>query len=71
MVSFICRSKPGISLLTLPLTEDGIEHHEEIVLMTTKGEAICLGIALMVRSPLYTANPCTRSKLTFSSLPSK
>lgn len=27
--------------------EDGIEHHEEIVLMTTKGEAICLGIAQM------------------------
>ncbi|CAG8498685.1 14364_t:CDS:10 [Funneliformis caledonium] len=27
--------------------EDGIELHEEIVLMTTKGEAIALGIALM------------------------
>ncbi|KEZ39922.1 hypothetical protein SAPIO_CDS8889 [Scedosporium apiospermum] len=27
--------------------EDGIEHHEEVVLMTTKGEAICLGIAQM------------------------
>lgn len=27
--------------------EDGIEHHEEVVLMTTKGEAICLGIAMM------------------------
>ncbi|CAG8520963.1 6054_t:CDS:10 [Funneliformis mosseae] len=27
--------------------EDGIELHEEIVLMTTKGEAVALGIALM------------------------
>jgi len=27
--------------------EDGIELHEEVVLMTTKGEAIALGIALM------------------------
>lgn len=29
------------------LTEAGIEHHEEVVLMTTKGEAIALGIAQM------------------------
>jgi H/ACA ribonucleoprotein complex subunit 4 len=28
-------------------TESGIEHHEEVVLMTTKGEAIALGIAQM------------------------
>ena len=27
--------------------ENGIELHEEVVLMTTKGEAIALGIALM------------------------
>lgn len=27
--------------------ESGIEHHEEVVLMTTKGEAIALGIAQM------------------------
>jgi H/ACA ribonucleoprotein complex subunit 4 len=29
------------------LAESGIEHHEEVVLMTTKGEAIALGIAQM------------------------
>jgi H/ACA ribonucleoprotein complex subunit 4 len=29
------------------VAESGIEHHEEVVLMTTKGEAIALGIAQM------------------------
>jgi H/ACA ribonucleoprotein complex subunit 4 len=29
------------------ITESEIEHHEEVVLMTTKGEAIALGIAQM------------------------
>lgn len=29
------------------ITESAIEHHEEVVLMTTKGEAIALGIAQM------------------------
>lgn len=33
--------------LLINLTESGIEHHEEVVLMTTKGEAIALGIAQM------------------------
>lgn len=28
-------------------TESGIEHHEEVVLMTTKGEAIAIGITQM------------------------
>lgn len=32
---------------TNELTETGIEVHEEVVLMTTKGEAIALGIAQM------------------------
>lgn len=32
--------------------EDGIEMNEEIVLVTTKGEAICLGIALMTTSTI-------------------
>jgi len=31
--------------------EQGVEHHEEVVLITTKGEAIALGIAQMVSSP--------------------
>lgn len=34
-------------LTKLFLTESGIEHHEEVVLMTTKGEAIAIGIAQM------------------------
>jgi H/ACA ribonucleoprotein complex subunit 4 len=32
--------------------EDGIELNQEIVIMTTKGEAICLGIALMTTSTM-------------------
>ncbi|KAL1124127.1 hypothetical protein AAG570_001897 [Ranatra chinensis] len=32
--------------------EDGIELNEEIVVMTTKGEAVCLGIALMTTSTI-------------------
>lgn len=36
----------GIDLLTFDV-ESGIEVHEEVVLMTTKGEAIALGIAQM------------------------
>ena len=41
-------TSPNHSLPTTNvLTEDGIEAHEEVVLMTTKGEAIALGIAQM------------------------
>lgn len=36
--------------------EAGIEHHEEVVLMTTKGEAIALGIALMSTVELATCD---------------
>jgi H/ACA ribonucleoprotein complex subunit 4 len=36
-----------MSQFTDSLTESAIEHHEEVVLMTTKGEAIALGIAQM------------------------
>lgn len=42
------RSFPKIDKLgTDQFTEAGIEVHEEVVLMTTKGEAIALGIAQM------------------------
>jgi H/ACA ribonucleoprotein complex subunit 4 len=36
--------------------EAGIEHHEEVVLMTTKGEAIALGIAQMSTVELTTCD---------------
>lgn len=32
-----------------PCTEEGIELYEEVVLMTTKGEAIAVGIAQVSR----------------------
>lgn len=38
---------PKLGLWLTHILESGIEHHEEIVLMTTKGEAIALGIAQM------------------------
>jgi H/ACA ribonucleoprotein complex subunit 4 len=38
---------PDADWLAVLRYEAGIEHHEEVVLMTTKGEAIALGIALM------------------------
>ena len=37
-------------------TENGIEVHEEVVLMTTKGEAIALGIAQMSTVELSTCD---------------
>lgn len=37
-------------------TEEGIEIHEEVVLMTTKGEAIALGIAQMSTVELSTCD---------------
>lgn len=36
--------------------EDGIEMNQEIVIVTTKGEAICLGIALMTTSVIATCD---------------
>jgi len=39
-----------------PPTEAGIEVHEEVVLMTTKGEAIALGIAQMSTVELSTCD---------------
>ncbi|KAL1458832.1 hypothetical protein MTO96_043428, partial [Rhipicephalus appendiculatus] len=36
--------------------EDGIEINEEVVVITTKGEAICLGIALMSTSTIATCD---------------
>jgi H/ACA ribonucleoprotein complex subunit 4 len=36
--------------------EEGIEMHEEVVLMTTKGEAIALGIALITTSVISTVD---------------
>lgn len=36
--------------------EDGIEMNSEVVLMTTKGEAIALGIALMTTSTMATVD---------------
>lgn len=36
--------------------EDGIENNEEVVVITTKGEAICLGIALMSTSTIATCD---------------
>ncbi|KAI8510431.1 H/ACA ribonucleoprotein complex subunit dkc1 [Branchiostoma belcheri] len=36
--------------------EDGIEQNEEIVVMTTKGEAVCLGIALMTTATMATCD---------------
>ncbi|XP_064456753.1 H/ACA ribonucleoprotein complex subunit 4-like isoform X2 [Ornithodoros turicata] len=36
--------------------EDGIELNEEIVIMTAKGEAICLGIALMTTATIATCD---------------
>lgn len=36
-----------VKISTEMKTENGIEVHEEVVLMTTKGEAIALGIAQM------------------------
>lgn len=40
----------------LSSTEAGIEVHEEVVLMTTKGEAIALGIAQMSTVELSTCD---------------
>jgi len=44
--------------------EDGIELQQEIVVMTTKGEAICLAIALMTTSTMSTCDHgvCARPK---------
>ena len=42
--------------LTIDFTEAGIEVHEEVVLMTTKGEAIALGIAQMSTVELSTCD---------------
>ena len=36
--------------------EDGIEHYEELVLMTTKGEAIAIGIAMMNTTEMSTCD---------------
>lgn len=33
--------------------EDGIELNQEIVVITTKGEAICLGMKLLIPVPTY------------------
>jgi len=43
-------------ILTNNFTEAGIEVHEEVVLMTTKGEAIALGIAQMSTVELSTCD---------------
>jgi H/ACA ribonucleoprotein complex subunit 4 len=43
--------------------EDGIELNEEIVIMTTKGEAIALGIALMTTAVLATCDHGTVAKI--------
>ncbi|XP_055952366.1 H/ACA ribonucleoprotein complex subunit 4-like [Argiope bruennichi] len=43
--------------------ENGIELNDEIVLMTSKGEAIALGIALMTTSTMCTCNHGTVAKL--------
>lgn len=43
--------------------EDGIELNEEIVIVTTKGEAICLAIALMTTSVMTTCNHGTVAKI--------
>ncbi len=43
-------------MLNLISTEAGIEVHEEVVLMTTKGEAIALGIAQMSTVELSTCD---------------
>lgn len=42
--------------LLIHITEAGIEVHEEVVLMTTKGEAIALGIAQMSTVELSTCD---------------
>ena len=45
-----------LKLFTDKLIEAGIEVHEEVVLMTTKGEAIALGIAQMSTVELSTCD---------------
>jgi len=45
-----------IRFLTNRISEAGIEVHEEVVLMTTKGEAIALGIAQMSTVELSTCD---------------
>ena len=43
----VCKPPWICRLDTNQYTETGIEVHEEVVLMTTKGEAIALGVAQM------------------------
>ena len=43
-------------LLLTMFSEEGIEVHEEVVLMTTKGEAIALGVAQMSTVELSTCD---------------
>ena len=43
-------------MYTDSISEDGIEIYEEVVLMTTKGEAIALGIAQMSTVELSTCD---------------
>ncbi|KAH8683113.1 centromere/microtubule binding protein CBF5 [Tricladium varicosporioides] len=47
---------PGLLRYANDMTESGIEVHEEVVLMTTKGEAIALGIAQMSTVELSTCD---------------
>ncbi|XP_065331633.1 H/ACA ribonucleoprotein complex subunit DKC1 [Cloeon dipterum] len=43
--------------------DDGIEMNEEIVIITTKGEAICLGIALMTSSTIMSCDHGSVAKI--------
>lgn len=52
----VCLPRSSVQTCANKLTEAGIEVHEEVVLMTTKGEAIALGIAQMSTVELSTCD---------------
>ena len=54
--STILHDTPAPCTLSFCRYEDGIELNQEIVVVTTKGEAICLAISLMTTSVIATCD---------------